>query len=158
MEDHTSGSFSASEALLQELLHSVKTPPNEMIFREDCFPKHLRKLKEKTESRILQDLSHLLVPSAKALATLGADHLNGIVESVNEGWNNCCPITKPRPQPDSAFSFGASFLSAQQLDKPRPALGDATFSLDFKATCYMHFAVMANEVKTGTMGLDIADN
>jgi hypothetical protein len=33
-----------------------------------------------------------------------------MVESVNEGWNNSIPVTKPRPQPDNAVGFRRPFL------------------------------------------------
>jgi hypothetical protein len=158
MEDHELGISDASEKLLKKLLHSAQSPPKDTLFRDDIFRKHLRKLKGKNEPRLLQDLSHLLVPSAEALATLGAHHLDGIVESVNEGWNNCFPITKPRPQPDSGFGYGTSSFSDNQLDKLRPTLGDASFSSYFKATYYMYFPFLTKEVKTGAMGLGIADN
>ncbi|KAF2431957.1 hypothetical protein EJ08DRAFT_669782 [Tothia fuscella] len=158
MEDHELGISNASKKLLEKLLRSAQSPPKDTLFRDDVFSKHLRKLKGKNESRILQDLSPLLVPSAEALATFGADHLDGVVESVNEGWNNCFPITKPRPQPDSAFGYGTSSFSDNQLKKLRPTLGDASFSSYFKATYYMHFPFLTKEVKTGTTGLGIADN
>jgi hypothetical protein len=158
MEDHELGLSDTSEHLLERLLHTAQIPPDNTIFQKDRLPGHLRKLKGKNEARILQDLSPLLVPSAESLATCGANHLASIVESVNEGWNNCFPITKPRPQPDSAFGYGTSAFSEQQLDKLRPVLGDASFSSYFKATYYMHFPFLTKEVKTGTSGLDIADN
>jgi len=158
MEDHELGISDASEKLLETLLHTEQRPPTDTLFRDDVFSKHLRKLKGKNEPRVIQDLSPLLVPSAEALATFGAHHLDVVVESVNEGWNNCFPITKPRPQPDSAFGYGISAFSDHQLDKLRPTLGDASFSSFFKATYYMHFPFLTKEVKTGTMGLDIADN
>jgi len=115
MEDHEPGLSDDSEKLLDKLLHSAQSPPKDTLFRDDVSRKHIRKLKGKNESRILQDLSPLLVPSAEALATLGADHCDGIVESVNEGWNKCFPITKPRPQPDSAFGYGTSSFSDNRL-------------------------------------------
>jgi hypothetical protein len=160
MTDHELGISNFSENLLERLLHSVsaRTPPTDTIFRKEVFPKHLHKLRGKNESRILQDLSQLLVPSAESLATLGANDLNGIVESVNEGWNNCFPITRPRPQPDSAFGYGTTSFSDSQLNKLRPVLGDASFNSYFKSTFYMLFPFLTKEVKTGTMGLGIADN
>ncbi|TAQ86910.1 hypothetical protein B7494_g4755 [Chlorociboria aeruginascens] len=158
MEDHELGLSDASEKLLDKLLHSPQSSPKDTLFRDDIFRKHLCKLKGKNESRILQDLSPLLVPSAEILAILGADHLDGIVESVNEGWNNCYPITKPCPQPDSAFGYGIFSFSDTQLNILRPTLGDASFSSYFKATYYMHFPFLTKEIKTGVLGLDIADN
>jgi hypothetical protein len=67
-------------------------------------------------------------------------------------------ITKPRPRPDSAFGLGHASLLENRLNKLRPALRDASFSSYFKATYYMYFPFLTKEVKTGTMGLGIADN
>jgi hypothetical protein len=158
MRDHELGISDASKKLLEKLLHSKQSTPRDTIFRDDVFDKHCQKVKGKNESRILQDLSPLLVPSAETFASFGAKHLDGVVESVNEGWNNCYPITKTRPQPDSAFGYGRSAFSDDQLDKLRPTLGDPSFLSYFKTTFYMYFPFLTKEVKTGVMGLDIADN
>ena len=52
-----------------------------------------------------KDLTPLIVPSAETLATLG------------EGWNNCVPVTKPRPQPDYALGFGRLAFSDDQAQQ-----------------------------------------
>jgi hypothetical protein len=158
MRDHEFGISDASKKLLDRLLYTKQSPPKDTLFRDDVFDKHRQKLKGKNESRLLQDLSPLLVPSAEAFASFGAKHLNGVIESVNEGWNNCYPITKTRPQPDGAFGYERSAFSDNQLDKLRPTLGDPSFFSYFKATYYMLFPFLIKEVKTGIMGLDTADN
>ena len=158
MRDYELGLSDASKKLLDKLLYTKQSPPEDTLFCDDVFDKHRQKLKGKNESRILQDLSPLLVPSAEVFASFGAKHLDGIVESVNEGWNNCYPITKIRPQPDSAFGYERSAFSDSQLDKLRPTLGDPSFISYFKATYYMLFPFLTKEVKTGIMGLDTADN
>ena len=80
-----------------------------------------------------------------------------MVESVNEGWNNCVPVTKPRPQPDYALGFGRSAFSEDQLNKLQPFIGDPSYLSYFMATYYMYFPFLTCEVKCGTAGLDIAD-
>jgi len=74
-----------------------------------------------------KDLTPLIVPSAETLATLG------------EGWNNCVPVTKPRPQPDYALGFGRSAFSDDELNKLQPFIGDSSDLSYFMATYYMHF-------------------
>jgi hypothetical protein len=63
-------------------------------FRDDIFRTTCNKLQGKNEVRIFKDLTWLIVPSAETLTTLGAKHLDIVVESVNEDWNNCVPVTK----------------------------------------------------------------
>jgi hypothetical protein len=157
MKDHELGISDNSKKLLDKLLHTKQSPPKDTVFRDDIFDKYCERVKGKNQSRILQELSLLLVPSAEVFALFGARHLDGIVKSVNEGWNNCYPITKTRPQPDSAFGYGRSAFSDDQLDKLRPTLGDPSFLSYFKATYYMHFPFLTKEVNTGIMGLLIAD-
>lgn len=158
LEDHAHGISGASEELLERLLCESRSPPDGTLFSDDNFRNTLRKVEGKNESRVIQDISLLLVPSVESLATTGAHHLAGLVESVNDGWNRCFAITKPRPQPDSSFGFGALAFTDDELDKLRPMLGDASYSSWFKATYYMYFPFLMKEVKTGLMGLDIADN
>ena len=50
----------------------------------------------------MQDITRLIVPSAETLTILGAIYLEGLVESINEGWDNSIALTKPRPQPNYA--------------------------------------------------------
>ncbi|KIW51180.1 hypothetical protein, variant [Exophiala xenobiotica] len=40
-----------------------------------------------------------------SLVVRGAKHLRFLIESVNDGWNDAIPITKPRPQPDYFVGF-----------------------------------------------------
>jgi hypothetical protein len=157
MNEHELGITDASESLCQTLLGKGPITPDDTIFRDDIFNKTCRKLQGKNEARIIQNISRLLVPSAETLATLGANHLDIMVESVNEGWNNSIPVTKPRPQPDYAVGFGRSAFSEDQLSKLRPILGDPSCSSYFKATYYMLFSFLTCEVKCGSAGLDIAD-
>jgi hypothetical protein len=46
-----------------------------------------------------------IVPSAETLATRGTEHLEILIESVNEGWNNSIPPTRIRPQFADVFCF-----------------------------------------------------
>ena len=141
----------------RHLLETRVTTPEGTLFRDDIFDKSCQKLQGKNEARIIQDISHLLVPSAETLAALGAKHLNVVVESVNEGWNSSIPVTRPRPQPDYAVGFGRPAFSERQLIKLEPFLGDPLCESYFKTTYYMLFSFLACEVKCGIAGLDVAD-
>lgn len=157
MDKSEQGITDASRCLCRKLLHKKCATPENTIFQDNAFDDACRKLQDKNEARIIQDIARLLVPSAETLATLGDKRLAILVESVNEGWNNCIPVTSPRPQPDYAAAFGRSAFSDDQLSKLGHSLGDPTYLSCFMATYYMHFPFLTCEVKCGTTGLDIAD-
>jgi hypothetical protein len=114
-----------SESLCQMLLEKKQPAPKDTIFRDDVFRTTCNELQGKNEARIFKDLTPLIVPSAETLATLGAKHLDVVVESVNEGWNNCVPVTKPRPQPDYALGFGRSAFSDDQAQQASAIVASA---------------------------------
>ncbi|KAI9675151.1 MAG: hypothetical protein M1829_003511 [Trizodia sp. TS-e1964] len=146
-----------SKRLCRTLLEDGPIIPRDTLFRDDAFEKTCERLEARNETRIVQDISRLLVPSAESLATLGDMHLEHLVESVNEGWNDSIPATHPRPQPDYAVGFGWNAFNEDELSRIRPILGDLTFESYFKATSYMLFPFLTCEVKCGSAGLDIAD-
>lgn len=157
MDESKLGITDASKVLSQNLLKKEHPTPKDTLFRDDIFPTACRNLQDKNEARIILDIARLLAPSPETLAALGAKSLDILVESVNEGWNNCIPITNPRPQPDFSVGFRRSMFSDDQLSKVQPLLGDPSCSSYFKATYYMYFPFLTCEVKCGTTGLEIAD-
>lgn len=157
MYESNLGITDASKILCQGLLENSHPTPKDTLFRDDAFTMACGNLQDKNETRIIVDITRLLVPSPEALVAFGAKHLDTLVESVNEGWNNSIPVTNPRPQPDFSFGFRRSIFSDDQLRKLQPLLGDPSSLSYFRATFYMYFPFLTCEVKSGTTGLDIAD-
>ena len=157
MRDMEQGITHASKALRNSLLASKYTTPNDTLFRDDVFPIACAHLQDKNEARVILDIARLLVPSPESLAAFGAKQFNVLTESVNEGWNNCVPVTSTRPQPDFAVGFKRLMFSDEQLTKLNPLLGDPSCLRYFKATYYMFFPFLTCEVKCGAIALDIAD-
>ncbi len=157
MDQYKLGITDASMVLYQNLLKKEYTTPKDTLFCDEVFHTACRNLRDKNEARIILDIARLLAPSPEALAAFGAKNLDILVESVNEGWNNCIPVTNPRPQPDFAVGFRRSMFSDDQLSKLQPLLGDPLCLSYFRATYYMYFPFLTCEVKCGTTGLDIAD-
>ncbi|KAK3996888.1 hypothetical protein QBC44DRAFT_123387 [Cladorrhinum sp. PSN332] len=154
-----SGVTSASQALCRSLLEKTLPVPSDTLFRDDVFETTCQKIHNKNEARIIQDISRLIVPSAESLATFGAKHLDILIESINEGWNNSIPITSTRPQPDYSVGFRRDAFTKDQLAKLSPIIGnfiagDRSFVM---ATYYMYFPFLTCEVKCGAAALDIAD-
>ena len=151
----------ASKRLYQTLLEREQTVPADSLFRDDLFKKACRKIQDKNEARVVQDITRLIVPSAETLATYGATHLDSLIESVNEGWNSAIPVYGPRPQPDYSVGFGRSAFTEDQLKKLEPFVGDILFgskyTSHFMATWQMYFPFLTCEVKCGAVALDVAD-
>jgi hypothetical protein len=146
-----------SKSLCSILLEKEQLVLKNSIFSDHASEKACRKLQDRNEARVIQDIARLIVPSAETLATFGAKHLDILIDSVNEGWNNLIPVTKPRPPPDYSVGFRRSAFSDSQLDKLQPFVGELTDNSFFMATYYMYFPFFSSEVKCGTAALDVAD-
>ncbi|KAH7302999.1 hypothetical protein B0I35DRAFT_365725, partial [Stachybotrys elegans] len=148
-----------SKATIEKLLSKSQLVPQDTLFRDDVFKRTYQKIHNKNEARIIQDISRLLVPSAESFATFGAEHLEILAESVNEGWNNSIPLTGTRPQPDYSVGFQREAFNETQLEKLSPFIGDfiGGDTSYFMATYLMYFPFLACEVKCGAAALDIAD-
>ncbi|MCJ1344179.1 hypothetical protein MMC31_002382 [Peltigera leucophlebia] len=108
----------------QSLLEKKHPTPKNTLFRDNVFTVACANLQGKNETRIIVDIARLLLPSPEALVAFGSEHLDILVESVNEGWNNSIPVTNPRPQPDFSIGFRRSIFSDDQLRKLQPLLDD----------------------------------
>ncbi|PQK08282.1 hypothetical protein BB8028_0001g03600 [Beauveria bassiana] len=150
---------SASKALCKAMLDTKQGAPADSLFRDDIFETTCQKIRSRNEARVIQDISRLIVPSAESLATFGAKHLDILVESVNEGWNNSVPLAGARPQPDYSVGFARESFTDDQLSKLSPFIGDfiGRDTSFFMATYYMYFPFLTCEVKCGTAALDVAD-
>ncbi|KAL8767365.1 MAG: hypothetical protein Q9209_006128 [Squamulea sp. 1 TL-2023] len=157
MKDSGLGLTDGSKALCQNLLAKEYTTPGNTLFRDDVFETACMNLQDKNEARIILDIARLITPSAESLAAFGAKHFGVLIETVNEGWNNCITITSTRPQPDFAVGFRRSMFSDKQFAKMEPLLGDFSHLSIFKATARMYFPFLTSEVKCGVVGLDLAD-
>ncbi|RWA07429.1 hypothetical protein EKO27_g7681 [Xylaria grammica] len=150
-----------NKTLCKSLLEKKQTVPggSHSPFHDDRFDLTCQKIHNRNEARVIQDISRLIVPSAESLATYGAEYLEILTESVNEGWNNSIPLTGTRPQPDYSVGFRREAFTDDQLAKLSPFIGDfiAGNVSFFMATYYMYFPFLACEVKCGAAALDVAD-
>lgn len=159
MKKSKQGITEKSKEMCRDLLHEEQCVPGHSLFNNDTFEEACRKLQGKNEARVVQDIARLIVPSAENFATLGAEELEILVESVNEGWNNSVPLTATRPQPDYAVGFNREAFTKDRLERLAPFIGDFLFGDQsyFMATYYMYFPFFTSEVKCGAAALDIAD-
>ncbi|KAK5651137.1 hypothetical protein OQA88_13254 [Cercophora sp. LCS_1] len=150
------GIIDESKTLCQILLETAQAEPQDSLFRADIFESTCRKAGNRNETRIIRDITPLIVPPAEILCTYGASHLKHLIESVNEGWDNSIPLTSTRPQPDYSIGFRRDAFTEDQLAKLSPCIGDI-FAGDqslFMATYYMYFPFLTCEVQYGA---DVAD-
>ncbi|TAQ84192.1 hypothetical protein B7494_g7491 [Chlorociboria aeruginascens] len=147
-----------SDTFCQSLLKTECRIPEDTLLRDDIYRHTIADLQERNESRMIQDIGRLFVPSVQTLAKISEKRFQVFVESVNEAWDCCYPLLNPRPQPDYAVGFGRSGLSEARVNKLQPLIqDDTTFRSDFMATYYMYLPFSSTEVKCGTSGLVIAD-
>ena len=157
MDNHDLGVVERSKELVRKLLKQEQQVPQESLFRDDIFEMTCRKIRNKNETRVIRDISLLIVPSAEILTTYGASELACLTESVNEGWNNSIPLTTTRPQPDYAVGFRREAFTEEQLKKLQPFVGELTDQSFFMGTYYLYFPFLTCEVKCGAAALDVAD-
>ena len=146
-----------SKDLCQSVLESEQVVPKDSLFRDDLFEKTCRKIEDRNEARVIQDIARLIVPSAETLATYGATHLDHLIESVNEGWTASITVEGPRPQPDYSIGFRRSAFTDERLKKLDPLIGSVWDTSLYAATYRMYFPFFACEVKCGASALDTAD-
>ncbi len=147
--------------LCRTLLETEQMVPPDSLFRDGLFKRTCRKIQDRNETMVIQDIGLLIVPSAQTLATYGATHLNHLYETTNEGWNSVFsfPLHKTRPQPDFSVGFGRSAFTQEQLNKLKPFVGEPGSKVItyFMATTRMYFPFLTCEVKCGAAALDVAD-
>ncbi|KAF2191729.1 hypothetical protein K469DRAFT_341284 [Zopfia rhizophila CBS 207.26] len=157
MDEDDEGPERECREFCRVLLEADQQVPEVSRFSAAAFKSTCRRLRRANEAKVIDKIGRLIVPSAEDLADFGLKHLGHLVESINEGWNNSIPLTKPRPQPDYAVGFDRSAFTEEQLKRLQPFVGELTDTSYFMATYYMYFPFLTCEVKCGAAALDIAD-
>ncbi|KAK3614960.1 hypothetical protein LTR56_026900 [Elasticomyces elasticus] len=157
MRPSSAGITKASQDWCRTMLEQQQTYPQDTLFRDDLFDSTCESVQDKNETRVIRDIALLIVPSAEVLLIRGSAHLQCLIDSVNEGWNNSIAITKTRPQPDYAVGFRREAFTQDQLDRMHPIVGDFNDQSYFMAAWYMYFPFLTCEVKCGAAALDFAD-
>ncbi len=85
MSESNLGITDKSKADFQALLNIEQTVPRDSLFCNDLFKLTCEKIQDRNETRVVQDISLLIVPSLEILTTFGAKNLKILIESVNEG-------------------------------------------------------------------------
>lgn len=139
------------------LLDSTQTIPKDSLFRDDLFRATCDKVQERNEARVIRSITPYIVPSVEDLETLGATHLEHLIEGINECWTSNIAVEGPLPKPDYSVGFRRSAFTDEQLKKLDPLIGSVFDTSFFAATPRMYFPFFTCEVKCGAAALDIAD-
>ena len=75
MDEANVGIAKQSKNMYLDLLASDQTIPKDSLFQDDLFKPTCRRVEDKSESRVIRDLTPLIVPSAENLRIYGATHL-----------------------------------------------------------------------------------
>ncbi len=62
------------KVLYQTLLEMEQTVPQDSLFRDDLFKKTCRKIQDRNEAMIIQDITRLIVPSAQIFSSVVWSH------------------------------------------------------------------------------------
>jgi hypothetical protein len=156
METSELGITDTSRTWCKTLMNSVQKVPElslSLSFGTIYSRRHVGKYK----TRVIQDITRLIVPSTETLATYGARHLDHLIENVNDRWTGSIPVEGPRPQPDYSVGFRRSAFTYEQLNKLDPLIGSVYDTSFFVATYQVYFPFLTCEVKCGASALDTAD-
>lgn len=85
MNEDREGPTKASRDLCRNLLEENQDVPDVSRFSDNIFKATCRRIQNRNEAKVIQDITRLIVPSAEELADFGSEHLECLVESVNEG-------------------------------------------------------------------------
>ena len=157
MKESHLGLTEASLTSCKTLLNSEQAVPKDSLFRDDLFRTTCDKVQDKNEARVIRSITPYIVPSVEDLETLGATHLEHLIEGVNEGWIGSIAVEGPKPQPDYSVGFRRSAFTDEQLKKVDPLIGSVYETSFFVATYRIYFPFLTCEVKYGAAALDIAD-
>ena len=151
------GITDACRTLCKSLLETEQPLPLDSLFRDDRFERTCERLRNENEAKVIRDISSLLVPSVEVLCVYGEEHLESMVDHVNQKWHGCVLIVAgPIPQPDYSAGCKETIFIKSQLRKLEPFI-KGWKGTPFLATAWMYFPYLIVEVKCGNEGLNIAD-
>ncbi|EHA58503.1 hypothetical protein MGG_08683 [Pyricularia oryzae 70-15] len=148
----------ASKAFVRTLFEREQNLPTGTYCNDDIFADACQILEDINKTRVIQNISRLIVPSAESLGLRNKSYKH-LIESVNAGWNNLMPLIGTRPQPDYSVGFRREGFTNGQLRKLSPFIGEVLFGDKsfFMATYYIYFPFLTCEVKCGAGAFDVAN-
>ena len=160
MFESPEGISDESKLVCQNLFAKAQAIPQDTLFRNELFSEACRKIIDRNEARMVEDISPLIAPSAETLATYGDMRLKHLIFNINERWGESISITTMKPQPDRCVGFDSSAFTWPRQQRLKQCIGHFTpieYVSTFLATWKMYFPFFACEAKSGIGDLDVAD-
>ena len=123
MEETKQEATKASLTRCITLLNSEQTILKDSLFADDTFRATCDKVQNRNEARVIRSITPYIVPSVEDLETLGATHLEHLIEAVNECWTGNIAVEGPLPRPNYSVGFRRSAFIDEQLKKLDPLIG-----------------------------------
>ena len=95
----------ASNDLYQRFLKLKSFVFTNSLFRDDLFEQTCRKIENKNETKIIQNIIQLIVSSAETFVIYEITHFKHLIENVNEVWTINISVKGSRPQSDYFIGF-----------------------------------------------------
>lgn len=157
MKETKQGATKASLVGCITLLDSEQTIPKDSLFRDDIFRATCDKVQDRNEARVIRSITPYIVLSAEDLETLGATHLEHLIEAVNECWTGNIAVEGPLSRPDYSVGFRRSAFTDEQLKKLDPLIGSVFENSLFVATYRMYFPFFY-KIPVAAFTLSASDN
>lgn len=87
MDKDNDGPNKKSIDICRNLLERYQGVPAVSRFSDKFFESTCRRIRNRNEAKVVEKIVRLIVPSVEDLTDFGSEHLEVLVETVNEGWN-----------------------------------------------------------------------
>ena len=127
------------------------------LFRDDLLRAICDKVQNKNEARVIRNIASYIVPSIENLKTLGATHLEHLIEEINECWTNNIEVENSLSKSNYSVEFKRSAFIEKQLKKLDPLIDNVFYIFLFVATYRMYFLFLICEMKCDVATLNVID-
>ncbi|KAL9028148.1 MAG: hypothetical protein Q9196_003441 [Gyalolechia fulgens] len=143
-----------SQQLCEDLLNGTHDLPVNPLYHDHEFTMLLRRLRSRNETRVIRDLTPIIIPSVEHLDILGYPGLSHLTEELDVEWIKCASLAGPRPKPDRSVGLNVSAFSEEEVAKLKFYTAPNRSTL---VTEHMYFPFLMGDIKCGEQALARAD-
>ena len=127
------------------------------LFRDDLFNKTCRKIEDKNEARIIQDIARLIVFFAETFVIYEITHLDHLIEEINEIWIYNITMKNSLSKSNYFVEFKRFAFIDEQLKKFDSLIDNVFENFLFVAIYRMYFFFFICEIKCDVVVFDVVD-